>query len=455
MGAVLRRGLTAGPLLPCESAPVAPRACLTTRSRASRCGCALTAVPGRIAYRLATRRARTCRLTTTVGGPWITLMRHRSAGLTELAAQFSGGRSLTDAAMTVGVARWVAVPWPQWRRGVSIGEVLAEARRQAGLTVTQVRDRTRIGERIIIAIEGDDYAACGGDFYARGHIRSLARAVGADPEPLIREYDSARLGPQALDDDVTDPITAVSRRRRPGPAGLVTAAAMARRQVPRRPSALAIVLAGAVVAGLGLAGFLLVNPGHGIGPSAGARRPASHHAGQASHAAPATPTATGGTRAAPAATTPAAPPRILIPASAAAFGFAGGQGDHSDLAHLAIDRNPATAWRTDWYATARFGNLYPGTGLLLDMGRPVTITAVRIRLGRAPGAGFQLRVGSAPALASLRPVAHTAGAGGVAHLRLTQPARGRYVLIWFTRLPPDPAGTFRESVYGLQVEGRT
>jgi hypothetical protein len=334
---------------------------------------------------------------------------------------------------------------------VSIGEVLAEARRQAGLTVTQVGDRTRIGERIITAIEGDDYAACGGDFYARGHIRSIARAVGADPEPLIREYDSARLGSQAFDDDVTDPITPVSRRRRPGPAGLVAAAAMARRRGRRRPPAWALVLAVAVVVGLGLAGFLLVNLGHGIGPSAGARRAAPHHAGQASHAAP----ATEGTHAAPATTTPAAPPRVLIPASATAFGFAGGQGDHSDLAHLAIDRNPATAWRTDWYATARFGNLYPGTGLLLDMGRPVTITAVRIRLGRAPGARFQLRVGSAPALASLEPVAHAAEAGGVAQLRLTQPARGRYVLIWFTRLPPDPAGTFRESVYGLQVEGRT
>jgi hypothetical protein len=338
---------------------------------------------------------------------------------------------------------------------VSIGQKLAEARRQAGLTVTQVSDRTRIGERVITALEGDDYAACGGDFYARGHIRSIARAVGADPEPLIREYDSARLGPQALDDDVSDPSTLITGRGRLSPAGLVTVAAVVRRQGQRRPSAWAMVLAVAVVAGLGLAGFLLANPGHSIGPSAGPRRVAPDHARRASHAASATPTATVGTRAAPAATSPAAPPRILIPASAAAFGFAGGPGDHSGLAHLAIDQNPSTAWRTDWYATARFGNLYPGTGLLLDMGRLVTITAVRIRLGRVPGAGFQLRVGSTPALASLRPVAHVSKVGGVAHVRFTQPARGRYVLIWFTRLPPDPTGTFRESVYGLQIEGGT
>jgi len=159
---------------------------------------------------------------------------------------------------------------------------------------------------------------------------------------------------------------------------------------------------------------------------------------------------------APAVTTPAAAPlRALTPASASAFGSSGGPGDNSDLALLAIDRNPATAWHTDWYTTAQFGNLYPGTGLLVDMGQPVTITAARITLGPAHGASFQLRAGAAPAMASLRPVAQAANAGGVVGLRLTRPAHGRYVLIWFTSLPPDPAGTFQENVYDLQLEGRT
>jgi hypothetical protein len=111
-------------------------------------------------------------------------------------------------------------------------------------------------------------------------------------------------------------------------------------------------------------------------------------------------------------------------------------------------------WRTDWYATAHFANLYPGTGLLVDMGRPVTITAAQITLGTAHGAGLQLRVGAAPALADLRPAAYAANTGGVVRLRLPTPARGRYVLIWFTSLPPDPVGTFQVSVYDLRLEGR-
>ena len=73
---------------------------------------------------------------------------------------------------------------------MSIGESLADARRQAGLTVTQVSQQTRIRESIIRDIEQGDFAACGGDFYARGHIRSIAGAVGTDPAPLISEYDA-------------------------------------------------------------------------------------------------------------------------------------------------------------------------------------------------------------------------------------------------------------------------
>jgi cytoskeletal protein RodZ len=72
---------------------------------------------------------------------------------------------------------------------VSIGDTLAEARRQAGLTISQVSHQTRIRESIVRAIEQGDFSPCGGDFYARGHIRSIAEVVGVDPVPLIREYD--------------------------------------------------------------------------------------------------------------------------------------------------------------------------------------------------------------------------------------------------------------------------
>jgi hypothetical protein len=346
---------------------------------------------------------------------------------------------------------------------VSIGEVLADARRRAGLSVTQVSQQTRIRETIIAGIEGDDYSACDGDFYARGHIRAIAATVGADPGPLIEAYDAARLGPRPLTDEVTEPLAALPVPQHPWP-GLVTpigehqerppagpVTPTRRRQHWRGGRASAVALGVVLVSGLGFAGYLLVSNGHAAAPSAGGHPAAPHRAGQAGRTAP----GTGSTKAAaaPAMTAPAAALRALTPAGAAAFGSSGSPGDNGGLAGLAIDGNPATAWHTDWYASARFGNLYPGTGLLVDMGRPVTITAAAITLRRAHGASFQLRVGAAPTLTSLRPVARAVGAGGVVHLRLTRPAQGRYVLLWFTRLPPDPAGTFQEAVYGLQLQG--
>jgi cytoskeletal protein RodZ len=96
---------------------------------------------------------------------------------------------------------------------VSIGDTLAEARRQTGLTITQVSRQTRIRESIIRSIEQGDFSACGGDFYARGHIRSIAAAVGADPVPLIREYDEEHGPPGAMRaSQIFEPATPIKIR---------------------------------------------------------------------------------------------------------------------------------------------------------------------------------------------------------------------------------------------------
>ncbi len=101
---------------------------------------------------------------------------------------------------------------------MSIGDTLAQARSQAGLTITQVSQRTRIRETIIRGIERGDFSACGGDFYARGHIRSIARSVGIDPEELIHEYDATHGAPHAIRAaDVFEPATPIKLRERRSP----------------------------------------------------------------------------------------------------------------------------------------------------------------------------------------------------------------------------------------------
>jgi hypothetical protein len=140
----------------------------------------------------------------------------------------------------------------------------------------------------------------------------------------------------------------------------------------------------------------------------------------------------------------------LTPVGAAAFGPGGtSDGDNPQGASLALSGDPATPWRTDWYTTARFGNLEAGTGLLLDLGRTVTAASVSIRLGNIPGADLQVRAGTA--LADLHAVASAADAGGAVRLRLASHPHARYVLIWFTLLPPDAAGTYQADVSSVTV----
>jgi cytoskeletal protein RodZ len=317
---------------------------------------------------------------------------------------------------------------------MSIGGTLARARRDAGLSVAEVSQRTRIRETIIRGIEQDDYSACGGDFYARGHVRSIARAVGADPAALVGEYDATLRAPEE--------ITAAEALQPLLPIGADGGRRPAATRGGRRPN-WAAVLALALLAVVAFIGYRLATAGSGHAPAVAGRhgRPA---------AAQPRPTITRS-----AAATPSAPAiTTLTPVSAAAFGPGGTvQGDNPQSAGLALAGHAATPWHTSWYATAHFGDLRAGTGLLLDLGRPVTVTSAQITLGSIPGADVELRAGNVPALADLQPVARATDAGRVLRLTPAGPVRARYLLIWFTLLPPDRSGTYQADISGVSLKG--
>ncbi len=71
----------------------------------------------------------------------------------------------------------------------TIGEDLAAARRAMDQSVDDLSARTRIRGHVIEAIEEDDFGPCGGDFYARGHLRTLCSALGLDPDPVLQRYE--------------------------------------------------------------------------------------------------------------------------------------------------------------------------------------------------------------------------------------------------------------------------
>jgi cytoskeleton protein RodZ len=71
----------------------------------------------------------------------------------------------------------------------SIGPLLAAARFRQRLSVEELGERTRIRPHVIEAIEKDDFGPCGGDFYARGHLRSLCRVLGVESDPILEAFD--------------------------------------------------------------------------------------------------------------------------------------------------------------------------------------------------------------------------------------------------------------------------
>ena len=349
---------------------------------------------------------------------------------------------------------------------VSIGETLARARREAGLSVADISDRTRIRPSIIDRIERDGYPARGIDLFTRGEIREIARVVGVGSKQLVEEYDAARLRavprPRAAEQPPAGPSRPPARPAQPaaGPALAAKVSETVRSVMAELPpvgewnwrlglALLAVAAVGSILLIRGTSGQAVRQT------SAGARHQPSHaatHQAEVHHRTPAHAARSPGS-------TPAPGPRssqsvqVLVPAAIAAFGPGGtSQGDSPQLADMAVAGQPATPWHSAWYTKPHFGNLQSGTGLLLDMGRIVTITGARIALGTGPGADLNLRIGNAPVLADLAPVARASGAGHVVHLR-PQPTRGRYVLVWFTRLPPDLAGTFQVSVYDIKVFG--
>ncbi len=123
---------------------------------------------------------------------------------------------------------------------------------------------------------------------------------------------------------------------------------------------------------------------------------------------------------------PAPVSHALSVAGAVAFGPGGvGTGDNPQNADRATDSLYSTGWRSDWYTTSALGNLKPGTGLLIDLGRRVTIDDAQLDLGGFSGADIQLRAGTTASPGDLHEVASANGASGRAHLEPEDPGPGQ------------------------------
>ncbi len=160
---------------------------------------------------------------------------------------------------------------------------------------------------------------------------------------------------------------------------------------------------------------------------------------------------------------------VLTPVSAHGFDAlstpAEDSGNENDqLARFAIDNSPATYWNTQYYlGSPEFGGTKTGTGLILDMGKPVRLASVTVTFGSIPGADVQIELGNnntraASTLSTFTTVARASNVSGSYTFAVHSHAAGQYVLVWFTRLPPQSASSpnrFEAKIYNIVVRGST
>jgi serine/threonine protein kinase len=148
-------------------------------------------------------------------------------------------------------------------------------------------------------------------------------------------------------------------------------------------------------------------------------------------------------------------PTVLQPASANATDNPGGAG-------LAIDRSPKTFWYSSWYqGSPLFGHLTTGIGLVVDMGRTVKLSQLQVLFGASTGVNVQIKMSNSSAppspaeAASLPTVAQATDIGGAHTFTVKGSATGRDVVIWFTKLPPQPHTTnrYQVNIYNIVARG--
>jgi eukaryotic-like serine/threonine-protein kinase len=245
---------------------------------------------------------------------------------------------------------------------------------------------------------------------------AVRRALAKDPDRRFRTMDAfaaeleaclAQAGGDAGGDTVTLP--AVDRNH------------------PRRRRAVAAVgMFGLAVALLALAGVYL--------PGGHKKVPAKHP------------------RAVPRKPAVAAPLPPVHLKAVSAYDPPPGDGVEDDAAlPLATDGNAGTAWSTESYATAAFGNLKHGVGIVLDAGKPVSLASLVVRTD-TPGFRAEVEIGPGPT----GPFRAASGPHTISS-RSTIPLRpgthARYVLLWITALPAASGPRFHADVSEVAARG--
>ena len=121
------------------------------------------------------------------------------------------------------------------------------------------------------------------------------------------------------------------------------------------------------------------------------------------------------------------------------------------LVTKAIDKDPATAWTTVQYRSADLGGK-SGVGLLLDLGQESRVHSVTVDYSAA-GQDMAVYVSNSE-IPTLRPtelLGKVTNSGVSSRIEAKAAQKGRYVLVWLTRLPQVTAGSYQSGITEIEV----
>jgi cytoskeletal protein RodZ len=78
---------------------------------------------------------------------------------------------------------------------MSLGALIAKSRTEARLSIEDLAKATNIPPSLLRDIEDDNFGKCGGETYARGHLRNIAAKVGVDERTFLDLFETEVTAP--------------------------------------------------------------------------------------------------------------------------------------------------------------------------------------------------------------------------------------------------------------------
>ena len=76
---------------------------------------------------------------------------------------------------------------------MSLGSMITQARKSAAMSIDDLSAATNIRGPLLKEMESDNFSQCGGETYARGHLRNIAVKLGADPQIFLSAFEEEQM----------------------------------------------------------------------------------------------------------------------------------------------------------------------------------------------------------------------------------------------------------------------